>query len=57
MHQTQLNNIKKNLHNLNKQNETLSKLVAIKESEMEKYKADKLSVFRKCKFEQIDVPL
>ncbi|KAJ3113857.1 Structural maintenance of chromosomes protein 1 [Phlyctochytrium bullatum] len=48
---------KKHLTKANKEVEAISKAVASKEAEIEKLNSEQLSLLRKCKLEEIDVPL
>ncbi|KNC97909.1 uncharacterized protein SPPG_06900 [Spizellomyces punctatus DAOM BR117] len=53
---TAVSKVKKQIQKLQKEVEGSSKSMAAKESEIEKLSADKFSIFRKCKLEEIKLP-
>ncbi|CAG8636781.1 7886_t:CDS:10, partial [Ambispora leptoticha] len=52
-----LNNIKKELTKVNKELDKLSKDVIKREDDIKRNRSDQFSIFRKCKLEEIDLPL
>ena len=53
----QLEEAKKELDVFIKENETQSRAISTKESEIERLLAERLSMLRRCKLEEIDIPL
>ncbi|KAJ3297255.1 Structural maintenance of chromosomes protein 1 [Borealophlyctis nickersoniae] len=49
--------VKKEISKLNKEIEGKSKIILAKQSQIEKYSGEKFSIFRKCKLEEIELPL
>ncbi|CAG8540450.1 3651_t:CDS:10, partial [Acaulospora colombiana] len=52
-----VNSAKRQLSQLNKEIDKMMKEVINKESDIEKLEADRFSIFRKCKLEEIELPL
>ncbi|KAI9104572.1 SMCs flexible hinge [Phlyctochytrium arcticum] len=54
---TEVAGVKKEIAKVNKEFEGVTKIIMNKESQIEELSAEKFSVFRRCKLEEIDIPL